>query len=69
MSKQSCLVIGAGDATGGAIARRFAKEGFETCIVRRERHIDDLNALAEDIRKDGGSAHAFGADARNEDEM
>ena len=23
----------------------------------------------EDIRKDGGSAHAFGADARNEDEM
>ncbi|WP_339630457.1 SDR family oxidoreductase [uncultured Sneathiella sp.] len=69
MSKQSCLVIGAGDATGGAIARRFAKEGFETCIVRRERHLDDLNALAEDIRKDGGSAHAFGADARNEDEM
>ena len=69
MSKQSCLVIGAGDATGGAIARRFAKEGFETCIVRRERHIDDLNALAGDIRKNGGSAHAFGVDARDEDQM
>ncbi|MCC3305551.1 SDR family oxidoreductase [Sneathiella sp. HT1-7] len=69
MTKQSCLVVGAGDATGGAIARRFAREGFETCIVRRARHIDDLNKLAEDIGKDGGSAHAFGVDARDEDEM
>ncbi len=69
MTKQSCLVVGAGDATGGAIARRFAREGFETCIVRRARHIDDLNKLAEEIDKDGGSAHAFGVDARDEDEM
>ena len=69
MSKQSCLVIGAGDATGGAIAKRFAKGGFETCIVRRERHLDDLKALAAEIDKDGGSAHAFGLDAREEDQM
>ncbi|MCF8466418.1 MAG: SDR family oxidoreductase [Sneathiella sp.] len=69
MSKQSCLVIGAGDATGGAIAKRFAREGFETCIVRRERHLDDLKALAAEIGEDGGSAHAFGADAREEDQM
>ncbi|MZR32033.1 SDR family oxidoreductase [Sneathiella litorea] len=69
MTKQSCLVVGAGDATGGAIARRFAREGFETCIVRRARHIDSLNALAEDIKKEGGSAHAFGADAREEEEI
>lgn len=69
MTKQSCLVVGAGDATGGAIARRFAREGFETCIVRRARHIDSLNVLAEDIGKEGGSAHAFGVDARDEDEM
>ncbi|MBO0333530.1 SDR family oxidoreductase [Sneathiella sp. CAU 1612] len=69
MTKQSCLVVGAGDATGGAIARRFAREGFETCIVRRARHLDDLNRLAEDIGKDGGSAHAFGVDARKEEEI
>ena len=69
MSKQSCLVVGAGDATGGAIAKRFAREGFETCIVRRARHIDQLNGLAEEIRSEGGSAHAFGADARDEDEI
>ncbi|WP_334127732.1 SDR family oxidoreductase [Sneathiella sp.] len=69
MQKQSCLVIGAGDATGGAIARRFAREGFETCLVRRARHIDALEALADSIRSDGGNAHAFGVDAREEDEM
>lgn len=69
MTKQSCLVVGAGDATGGAIAKRFAREGFETCIVRRARHIDQLNGLAEEIRSAGGSAHAFGADARDEDEI
>tara|TARA_R110002072_G_scaffold95973_3_gene211416 strand:+ start:284 stop:1018 length:735 start_codon:yes stop_codon:yes gene_type:complete len=69
MQKQSCLVIGAGDATGGAIARRFAREGFETCIVRRARHLDDLNVLADSIRTEGGSAHAFGVDAREEEEM
>ncbi|PHQ68855.1 MAG: short-chain dehydrogenase [Sneathiella sp.] len=69
MNKQSCLVIGAGDATGGAIARRFAREGFETCIVRRARHLEDLEKLADSIAEDGGSAHAFGVDAREEEEM
>jgi NAD(P)-dependent dehydrogenase (short-subunit alcohol dehydrogenase family) len=29
------LVIGAGDATGGAIARRFAREGYVACVTRR----------------------------------
>ena len=27
------LIIGAGDATGGAIARRFAREGFVACVT------------------------------------
>ena len=30
-----CVVIGAGDATGGAIARRFAREGFTAVVTRR----------------------------------
>jgi len=63
-----CLVVGAGDATGGAIAKRFAREGLETCIVRRARHLDSLQKLAEEIAADGGSAHAFGVDARDEEE-
>ena len=33
--KRSALVVGAGDATGGAIARRFAREGYVACVPRR----------------------------------
>jgi NAD(P)-dependent dehydrogenase (short-subunit alcohol dehydrogenase family) len=61
------LVIGAGDATGGAVARRFAREGFVTCITRR--HADKLEPLVRRIEQDGGKARAFGSDARREDEV
>lgn len=63
------LVIGAGNATGGAIARRFAREGYRAVVTRRARHLDQLEALATRIRDGGGEAHAFGVDAREEDEM
>ncbi|TAJ74275.1 MAG: SDR family oxidoreductase [Phenylobacterium sp.] len=66
MSK-SIIVIGAGDALGGAIAKRFAREGFEAVIVRR--NADQLEPLAEAIRAEGGRAHPFGVDARNEEQM
>ncbi len=69
VSKGACLVIGAGDDTGAAIARRFAVEGFEVCVARRPRHIEALEGLAADIRNAGGTAHAFGVDAREEDEV
>jgi NAD(P)-dependent dehydrogenase (short-subunit alcohol dehydrogenase family) len=61
------LVIGAGDATGGAIARRFAREGFTACVTRR--HADKLAPLVARIEGEGGKAHAFGSDARKEEEM
>ena len=61
------LVIGAGDATGGAIARRFATEGFTVCVTRRS--LDKLQPLLERILAEGGSAHAFASDARKEDEV
>ena len=65
----ACVVIGAGDATGGAIARAFAKEGLTACVVRRARSLDQLEALAGRIRAEGGQAEAFGVDAREEEEM
>jgi len=65
MAKEKiCVVIGAGDATGGAIARRFAREGYTAVVTRR--HADKLEDLAAAIRKDGGKVHAFGSDARDE---
>ena len=60
------LVIGAGDSTGGAIARRFAREGFFTCVTRR--HGDQLAPLVQRIEQDGGAARAFGSDARREED-
>jgi len=61
------LVIGAGVATGGAAARRFAREGFTACVTRRTA--EKLAPLVERIERDGGKARAFGSDARKEDEM
>ena len=62
-----CLVVGAGDATGGAIARRFAREGFVTCATRRKA--DALTPLVAQIAAASGTAHAFGSDARKEEDV
>jgi NAD(P)-dependent dehydrogenase (short-subunit alcohol dehydrogenase family) len=64
---KAVLVVGAGDATGGAIARRFAREGYVACVTRR--HADKLSSLVAAIEAEGGRARAFGSDARKEDEM
>lgn len=61
------LVIGAGDATGGEIAKRFAREGYIACVTRRQA--DKLQPLVDEIRAAGGQAHGFGSDARKEDEV
>src|ERR1700689_5254941 len=68
-SKGVCLIIGAGDGLGGAIAKAFARNGHPVCITRRARNLEQLEALAGEIRAQGGVAHAFGVDARTESEM
>lgn len=64
-----CLVVGAGDGLGSAVARAFAAEGLAVCITRRARNLERLEALADEIRAAGGDAHAFGCDARDEAEV
>jgi NAD(P)-dependent dehydrogenase (short-subunit alcohol dehydrogenase family) len=66
-SRRSILVVGAGDATGGAIARRFAREGYVAVCTRRE--VASLEPLLQQIRDAGGEAHGFGSDARIEGEV
>jgi len=61
------VVIGAGDATGGAIARRFARGGYTVCAVRR--NADKLQPLLDQIREEGGQALGFATDARKEEEV
>lgn len=65
--KKAILVIGAGDATGGAIAKRFAREGYIACVTRRSA--DKLAPLVQEIQAAGGQAHGFASDARKEEEM
>ncbi|MFM2085128.1 MAG: hypothetical protein RLY95_1946 [Pseudomonadota bacterium] len=65
--KKAILVIGAGDATGGAIAKRFAREGYIACVTRRSE--EKLQPLVNDIRSSGGEAYGFGSDARIEADM
>jgi len=69
MPNPAAIVIGAGDATGGAIARAFAAEGLTACVTRRERHAEVLEQLAEAIHDAGHQARAFPADARDEAAM
>ena len=67
MADKAIIVVGTGDALGGAIAKRFAREGYAAVIVRR--HADQLEPLAQAIRDAGGEAHPFGVDARREEAM
>ncbi|MCO7612415.1 SDR family oxidoreductase [Pseudomonas chlororaphis] len=61
------LVVGAGDATGSAIAKRFAAQGFTACVTRRSA--DKLQPLVDAIRQTGGQAHGFASDARKEEDV
>ena len=66
-NKKVVLVVGAGDATGGAIAKRFAQEGFVACVTRRSA--DKLQPLVDAIKATGGEAHGFACDARKEEDV
>src|SRR5580692_6973925 len=61
------LLVGAGDAIGAAVARRFAEGGYKVCIARRDaaksqRLVDELTASGHDV-------HPFSVDARQESEV
>ncbi|UST99040.1 MULTISPECIES: SDR family oxidoreductase [Pseudomonas] len=66
-NKKVVLVVGAGDATGGSIAKRFASEGFIACVTRRSA--DKLQPLVDAIIAEGGEAHGFACDARKEEDV
>ena len=56
-----CVIIGAGDYIGGAIARRFAAGGFIVCLGRRNGEKND--ALVAEIETAGGQALSYTLDA------
>ena len=66
-SQKVCLIVGAGDATGSAIAKRFAQAGYTVCVTRRTP--DASAALVKNIEDAGGRAIAYQLDARREDQV
>ena len=66
--RKTALIVGAGPGLGGALCRRFAREGYTVCGVRR-RHGEELEALCKQIEADGGAAHGFEVDMRKEEEV
>lgn len=65
MVERVALVIGAGDAIGSAIARKFAEAGLTVCAARRNG--DRLAPLVEELEQAGHRAHAYSCDARKEE--
>src|ERR1700686_838218 len=61
------LLVGAGDAIGAAVARRFAEGGYKVCIARRDAA--KSQKLVDELTAEGRDIHAFSVDARQESEV
>jgi hypothetical protein len=59
------LLVGAGDAIGAAVARRFAAAGYCVCVARRDA--EKSRSVVQEITASGGTARAVGTDVRNEE--
>ena len=66
-SRKVALIVGAGPGIGSCVARKFAVQGYEVCVARRNP--DQLEGLVKDIQDNGGKCNAFGCDVRKEDEV
>ena len=61
------LLVGAGDAIGAAVARRFAEGGYKVCIARRDAA--KSQQLVDELTAEGRDVHAFSVDARQESDV
>jgi hypothetical protein len=61
------ILVGAGDAIGAAVARRFAKGGYAVCIARRDAA--KSQGLVDELKREGCAIHAFSVDTRQEAEV
>src|SRR5271165_837414 len=66
-TRKVVILVGAGDAIGAAVARRFAKGGYSVCICRRDA--GKSQGLVDELTSAGHDVHAFSVDARQESEV
>jgi NAD(P)-dependent dehydrogenase (short-subunit alcohol dehydrogenase family) len=59
------LLVGAGDAIGASVARRFATGGYSVCVARRDA--EKSRRVVQEIITSGGIAHAVSTDVRSEE--
>ncbi|MFF7801184.1 SDR family oxidoreductase [Streptomyces olivaceus] len=59
-STRTAVVTGASSGIGAATARALARDGFEVFLTARR--VDRLEAVAKEIRAEGGSAQVFPLD-------
>ena len=67
MSQPSCVVVGVGPGLGLAIARRFARGGFDVALISRDQ--SKLDAMCVTLASTGYRVRGFASDAGNEDEL
>jgi NAD(P)-dependent dehydrogenase (short-subunit alcohol dehydrogenase family) len=61
------ILVGAGDAIGAAVARRFAEGGYTICICRRDGA--KSQGVVDELKAAGHEIHAISIDARQEAEV
>jgi NAD(P)-dependent dehydrogenase (short-subunit alcohol dehydrogenase family) len=66
-SRGVAILVGAGDAIGAAVARRFAEGGYTICICRRDGA--KSQDLVDELKAAGHEIHAISVDARQEAEV
>lgn len=64
LTGKNAVVYGAAGHMGGAVARSFAREGAHVFLAGRT--LDTLNAVAEEIREQGGTASTAEVDAMDQ---
>src|SRR5215212_5596562 len=64
LENKNAVIYGAGGSIGGAVAREFSREGARVFLVGRTR--ENLEAVANDIKADGGAAEVAVLDALDE---
>ncbi|MDM8532908.1 SDR family NAD(P)-dependent oxidoreductase [Anaerolineales bacterium HSG25] len=61
MSDQVCVIVGAGAGIGSAVARRFAREGYQIVLLRRNQ--EALDASVAELKKQRAEAYGYTVDA------